>query len=310
MSLTTQFDPALKEAYDSNIRDLCQQSASKVAGLFEQATMEGESKGFDQFEPFEFSAAVSKYGRTTPEQVQMKQRIVYASKHKTKKVYDNLDKLNTMRDLNAPITRNMVNGVHRLWDKVMIEALLGNATVKINNASTVSTETMAAANYVAMGSTGLTLEKLITAAAFLDANDVPDDEKRYLIAHPNVITNFLNRDEVQTFDSNAVKALVAGEINEFMGFTFVKTTQCKVSSWGTIPSATYGVSGTDYPAIACTGKAGLFASYIPFRSVVREEENYDYDMVLYGESVIGATRMDTDRIIVIPANASYLATVA
>lgn len=322
MSTTTQFDPVLKTTYDMNVMELCQQKDSVVASLVVQKTMEGKEKAFDQIDSFEFASKVGKYAGTTPSAVEMKERLVYATKEQVKKIYDDLDELNTMIDINSNITTQMAYAVKRNWDTKVLKALLGNAVVREKNTSTISTTTIGVGSYIAGIAKGLTLLKLINAKKYLDSKDVPSDEKRYCVLHPTVLNSFLNAEEVKNFDNNTVKALIKGEIDEFLGFTFVKTTLCDASIWGTLPTTGKSFDGTtvqsaadiadtaaDYPVICFTEKAGVFATYKPFESIIQQEEAYDYDWILYGKTIAGATRMDEDRIVVIAADGPNVATV-
>jgi len=45
-------------------------------------------------------------------------------------------------------------------------------------------------------------------------------EERYIVMHASQLSNLLSETQVTSSDFNSVKALVQGEINTFMGFTF------------------------------------------------------------------------------------------
>jgi hypothetical protein len=65
----------------------------------------------------------------------------------------------------------------------------------------------------------MNVAKLREAKKLLDKNNVPP-EGRHIILHANGLSSLLSETAVTSSDFNTVKALVAGEINTFLGFTF------------------------------------------------------------------------------------------
>jgi hypothetical protein len=75
------------------------------------------------------------------------------------------------------------------------------------------------ANSVGGANTNMNVAKLREAKKLLDKNNVPP-EGRHIILHANGLASLLSETAVTSSDFNTVKALVAGEINTFLGFTF------------------------------------------------------------------------------------------
>lgn len=76
---------------------------------------------------------------------------------------------------------------------------------------------------IGSGSVGLTVSKLIQAKEILDASEVDEFIPRFFLVSAKQLRNLLEDDKVTSSDFNTVKALVHGEINEYLGFTFVRT---------------------------------------------------------------------------------------
>ena len=72
---------------------------------------------------------------------------------------------------------------------------------------------------IAAGGTNFTLDKLREANRFAQKNNWPE-MGRHLAIHANNLYALLNEERVTNSDYAAVKALVNGEINSFLGFTF------------------------------------------------------------------------------------------
>lgn len=98
--------------------------------------------------------------------------------------------------------------VARRMDQICIDAL--------NAASSPST----VATSVGGASSNMNVAKLRAAAKALNTKNVPA-EGRYLLMHANNLDALLSETEATSSDFAAVKALVRGEINTFMGFTIL-----------------------------------------------------------------------------------------
>lgn len=97
--------------------------------------------------------------------------------------------------------------VGRRQDQMIIDALVNSGT------------TATVANSIGGSNTNLNLAKLRDAKRLLDKNNVPP-EGRHIVIHANSLSNLLSETSVTSSDFNTVKALVQGELNTFLGFTF------------------------------------------------------------------------------------------
>jgi len=97
--------------------------------------------------------------------------------------------------------------VGRRQDQMIIDALVNSSTG------------LAVANSIGGSNTNLNMAKLRDAKRLLDKSNVPP-EGRHIVIHANNLANLLSETSVTSSDFNSVKALVQGEINTFLGFTF------------------------------------------------------------------------------------------
>ena len=89
----------------------------------------------------------------------------------------------------------------------------------ILDALTASSTSLTVANSIGGATTNMNVAKLREAKRLLDKGNVPPDG-RHIIIHANGLANLLSETSVTSTDFNSVKALVQGEINTFLGFTF------------------------------------------------------------------------------------------
>ena len=98
--------------------------------------------------------------------------------------------------------------IARRMDQICIDAL-----VAASGASTVATG-------IGGATTNMNLAKLRATAKALNLKNVPSED-RYLLMHASQLDALLGEAEVTSADYAAVKALVRGEINSFMGFNIL-----------------------------------------------------------------------------------------
>ena len=89
----------------------------------------------------------------------------------------------------------------------------------ILDALTASSTSLTVSNDIGGSDTNMNVAKLRESKKLLDKNNVPP-EGRHIILHANGLASLLSETAVTSSDFNTVKALVAGEINTFLGFTF------------------------------------------------------------------------------------------
>lgn len=68
---------------------------------------------------------------------------------------------------------------------------------------------------------GLTVDKLIKAHHILKKRSFGMFDKLYLLCSSQQISDLLKDPQITSYDYNSVRALVSGEVNSFLGFTFI-----------------------------------------------------------------------------------------
>lgn len=99
------------------------------------------------------------------------------------------------------------NAIGRRQDQLILDAL------------TASSTSLTVADDIGGTDTGMNVAKLREAKRLLDKNNVPMDG-RHIIIHANSLSQLLSETSVTSADFNTVRALVQGELNTFLGFTF------------------------------------------------------------------------------------------
>jgi len=90
----------------------------------------------------------------------------------------------------------------------------------IIDALVASSTSLTVASSVGGANSNLNLDKLLAAKKALDAGNVPPTD-RFVVIHANNLASLLDETEVKSSDFNTVKALVAGQLDTYLGFKFI-----------------------------------------------------------------------------------------
>jgi hypothetical protein len=109
-------------------------------------------------------------------------------------------------DERRELVKVVSNAIGRRQDQLILDALTASSATSVSND-------------IGGSDTNMNVAKLRSAAQTLNANNVPMDG-RHIIIHASSLASLLSETAVTSSDFNTVKALVQGEINTFLGFTF------------------------------------------------------------------------------------------
>jgi hypothetical protein len=130
----------------------------------------------------------------------------------------------------------------------------------------------------------MSLAKLREAKKILDLADVDPSIPRYIACGPDQIEALLADTNVTSSDFNTVKALVQGEVNQFMGFNFIVSN--RLSKTGDIRSCF---------AWAEDGLALAVGRDVMAR--IDERSDKGYATQVYYCMSIGSTRMEEEKVV-------------
>jgi hypothetical protein len=177
------------------------------------------------------------------------------------------------------------NAMGRAMDDAIIAAASGSAAGGVAGATAIA---LPASQKIAVGTTGLTLDKLLSAKEIIDSSDVDPDEARYLICSAKQVTDLLNTTQVTSSDYNTVRALASGNIDTFLGFKFIRSERlAKVS--------------TTRSCLAYTESALGLAVGKDITTRISERDDKNYATQVFLSMIIGATRIEDEKVVEIGA---------
>lgn len=275
--MSTQITVAMVEQYKSNVLMLAQQKGSKLRGTVRSEMVTGKNAYFERIGAVDMVDATSRHDDTPQIDTPHSRRRVSLTTSRFADLIDNADKVRTLIDPTSPYAMNAAWAAGRKMDAVIVAALAGNAYAGVAGATTVA---LPSAQKVAAASAGLTIAKLRSAREILLGADVDLDMGATCIINPAGLTDLLSATEITSSDYNTVKALVQGQVDTFLGFKFVVSTQV-----------------TALKAYCYAKNAAVLA--VGSEPVVRISERADknYSTQVFVEMDIGATRVEDEGVV-------------
>lgn len=220
--------------FSNNWIQRVQQSKARLDAFVESESFTGERKRYDRIGSQNSTRRTERKGPTNIVDPSYDSRWAYRQSFALANMLDKDDALNLGQQTapTSPLVASHAAAYHRDQDDVAWQAALDDA---VTGEAGTSTEALPSAQKIAVGTTGLTLAKLIEANEILEDADLEDGQPRVLCVTATQITDLLNTTEVKSADYNTVKALASGQVDTFMGFKFVKIKRLrKVSTTRTL----------------------------------------------------------------------------
>jgi hypothetical protein len=275
------------KSYGNIVAMLAQQEGSRLRNTVTiKSGVVGEETYMDQLEAFTVSARSARLESTDPTLASFARRRIALEDFFIAKAIDKMDDIRTLADPSSAIVKSGIAGMGRKIDDILIAALRGTAyTGKAGGTSTA----LPTSQKVAVGSTGFTLAKWLSALEILNGNDVDPSDEKFLLIGSGELSDLLNTTEIKSADYNSVKALVQGQIDTFLGCKVIRTERL----------ATNG-SNTRYCMLYTKSGAGL-AIGKDVQSRITEESTLHFAKQLYFSMSMGASRLEEKKVVEIAA---------
>jgi hypothetical protein len=151
---------------------------------------------------------------------------------------------------------------------------------------------------------GLNVETLRAVKEKFDLADVDEEIQRYFAISAKQLRQLLAQEEVTSSDYATIKALVEGKVDQFMGFTFVRTERLLYQTGGLqfdVSDGSVGSGAGDadgYRQCFAWAQEGLLRSVgEDVMARVTERADKSYSTQVYAEQDVGATRMEEEKVV-------------
>lgn len=277
---TSGYTQAFYSAYKSGFEHVLQEAKDVYAGVTRMDTIEGEKKAYDFLGTIDLTQKQARFEDIPIEELDHNRRWISPSWYRKGIYVDDEDKIALLADPTSDYIQAIAKGVIRKKNDVIFAAFEADVSggkdwnasgadiYRFNDAVPTAGSQWAseggrtiphdATNAVQAGGTssGLTIEKLILAReGFAQMKNDPNQMFNIVCSHRQ-LSDLLREAETQSSDTNVVRSLVSGVINQYMGFRFIVDYNVTLQSSGDIDADT-----SIYPCYAFTSDAILFAQH-------------------------------------------------
>lgn len=269
------------QAYSQNIMQLAQQKYSKLINtVYMKPNVRGKTFFQDQIGEWSMSVKGGRNVATPNNDPNLGRRMGTMVDYHDNRMLDRGDELRTISDPRSAYTLAAAQALGRKIDNVIITAALATAYSGETGSTSVTN-----GNIILATAASLTVTRILAVKNQLDNADV-DPEDRYFVVTPTLLNYLLDVTEATSADYNSVKALVRGEIDTWLGFKWITTTQLAAVSASTL----LGIAYQKYGICLAMGDAPMVRT--------TERADLSYSWQVYYELNIGAVRLEEDRVVI------------
>lgn len=292
--MSQQIPVAFVEQYSDNVQHLCQQMEHRFAGKTKVESQKGRTKFFEQLGATKAIRRTQRHGDTPRVDSKHRRRQVGLYDYEWSDLVDQQDEIRMLANPKSVYAQSAAMAMNRAKDEEIIAAATGTSLAVVDDSGVTQGVALPASqkvavNYVTSGTaatSGMTLAKLIKAKDILGKNEYPQGSLLYFAISQQQLTDLLNNvEEVKNEDYAAVKALVKGEVDSFMGFQFIKT-------------ELLNIDGDDVRTCFAYVKDYLLLSVgQDVKCRITERDDKSYATQVYYSMSIGATRMQEEMVV-------------
>jgi hypothetical protein len=271
------------KSFTTNVELLLQQKSSALLSAVPMQSYSGEAaQVVKQFGTVAFNEKASRHADTVWSDIEHKQRWMFPTDYTLALPVDKEDELRMLDSPLSPYAEAMRAAWVRKCEDVVIAAAIGTNYTGVNGSTSTAFDTTDMA--IASSSVGMTVAKLREARKKLLQQFNDPSDTFYLVLSAEEQDDLLQTTEVTSADYNSVKALVNGEVNQFMGFTFIQTERL--------------TSISAERACFAFAKSGLvMGQWNGLEARIGERADKEYTQQVFMRGTIGATRTQEKKLV-------------
>lgn len=282
--MSASVDVHIVQQFTDGITQLAQQKMSRVIGAVDvDPGVVGDRAYYNQLGLTTMSKRTSRHGDTEYTDTPHLRRMLTLESYDNADLLDRDDKVQMLTDPTNSYTQSFAMAAGRTIDDVIIEAAFATASTGQTGTGTESWPGSGQEVDAGAGN-NLDVDDVINAKEILDANEEPDED-RYFVLASSQLSSLLKQEKATSADYATVKALVKGEIDTFMGFTFIRSE--RLPSTGDVIRECIAFQKNSIKlgiGISPTGKVDI----LPTKK---------YSTQIYYDMRVGATRMNATGVV-------------
>jgi hypothetical protein len=288
--MSVQITTAFVEQYSANVMHLSQQKGTRLRSCVRVENVNGKNAFFEQIGAVAARQRTSRHSDTPRMDTPHARRRVSLADYDWADLVDDLDKVRMLIDPASDYAQAAANAMGRAIDDAIIAAADGTAYTGVDGSTSTAFDTNMVVDVqirdvgVGAADLGLNTSKLIEAKRLLDAAEVDPEEPRFCVPNARQLASLLRSTKTTSSDYNTVKALVAGEIDTWLGFKFVR-------------SERIGTDSNSDDKVLFFAKSGIVLGVGANPSAkITERADKNYATQVFYSMAIGATRLEESKV--------------
>lgn len=309
--MSVEVTTSMVKQFSSNVFHLSQQKGSRLRSTVRTESQNAESAFYDRIGAVVAKEKTSRHSDVEYSDTPHSRRKVTMSDFYYADLVDKEDKLRLIMDPESEYSKAAYMTLGRKMDDVIIAGLLGNAYGGKEGTQAIAlpnSQKVAAFDGTATAGRKLNLKTLKAIKKKFTKNEAldMDTDLIYLTVTSEQIESLLDEQELTSADYNSVKALVAGTIDTFYGFKFIRIERMPTNTAAITYNKDTGVVGSGSQTIAL-GTAKSMIAWVPSALVmalgadvqgrIDELPHKHYSKQVYASMTIGAARLEEEKVV-------------
>lgn len=308
--MSVQITTAMVNQFSANVFHLSQQQGSRLRGFVRSEGQKAEAAFYDRIGSVTAQKKTSRHADTTYSDTPHSRRRVTLEDYFYADLVDKEDKLRIIQSPESEYAKAAQWALGRAMDDVIIAAALGTAYGgKTGGTSIVlpNTQKLVAHDGATASGTGLNVKTLRAVKKKFHENETGDGELHFIFSAEQ-LDDLLGETEVTSADYNTIRALVAGDVNSFMGFMFHRIERLPTISanvaFGLADGEIGGAGGNTVIAsftyrrcIAFQKEGVLLAISEDINGKIDRLPTKHYAVQIYACMGLGATRLEEEKVV-------------
>ena len=310
--MSIEITQAMVNQYSSNVFHLSQQKGSRLRNAVRVESQKSEASFYDRIGSVEPQKKLGRHSETTYSDTPHSRRKVALEDYFYSDLVDKEDKIRIIQSPGSEYAKAAMNSLGRAMDDEIILAALGNAYSGKSGSSAVAmpnSQKLIAHDGSSTSGIGLNVRTLRAVRKKFKANEAGDSDI-YFAFNSDQEDSLLGETEVTSSDYAAVKALVQGDVDTFMGFKFIRTERLSVTSASTTANKDDGSVGAGTVTVAAGSdrcfawqKEGLLLAIgQDMKSSIDVLPTKHFSTQVYCSMGIGATRLEEEKVVEVICN--------
>jgi len=307
--MSQQVTTAFVKQFNSNVFHLSQQKGSRLRSLVRTVSQTGKSQFFDRIGSVVATKKTSRHSDTPLIDTPHSRRRVTLGDYEHADLIDDADKIRLLIDPASEYSMAFSYAFGRAMDDEIIAAALGNSYGGEEGADIIALPTsqkVAAHDGSTTTGVNLNVKTLRKVKQIFDANDVDESIPRCFAIGSSQLQSLLSETEVTSSDFAAVKALVMGDVDTFLGFKFTRLELLVKSASNITYNVVSGIVGSGTGTITAANsrrcfawaKDGLVLSIgQDQKSRISERDDKSYSTQVFMSMGVGSTRIEEEKVV-------------